>query len=210
MGQQAPADAVLERLEAEYPDAQYDLNYSNALELLVAAILSAQTRDDQVNAVTDDLFQRYLTAEDYATAPLDQLEQDLRPINFYRRKAKAIRNACRQLLDEHDGQVPDSLKALMQLPGVGRKTANAVLINAFDKAVGIVVDTHVIRLSRRLGFTASDDPEQIEADLKGHIPQDAWKRVTWLMKHHGRAVCTPKAPACSACVVEDLCPKVGV
>ncbi len=210
MGERAPAETVLARLEAEHPAAQYDLRYSNALELLVAAILSAQARDDQVNSVTEELFARYFTAEDYANASLEQLERDLQNVNFYRRKARAIRDACREILTEHDGQVPDNMDALTQLPGVGRKTANAILINAFDRAIGIVVDTHVMRLSQRLGFTASDHPDRIEADLKACIPEEAWKHVTWLMKYHGRAVCTPSQPACSDCVLGDVCPKIGV
>ncbi len=204
------AQQILERLKAQYPDAKYYLNFSNPLELLVAAILSAQARDEAVNAVTAELFQKYKTAEDYATAPLERLENDLRKINFYRNKARAIQAACRALVERHGGRVPDTMEALTKLPGVGRKTANAILANAFDKVEGIVVDTHVARLSRRLGLTAHDDPEGIERDLMALLPKSEWKRLPWLMKAHGRAVCTPRAPKCPRCVLNDLCSKVGV
>jgi len=190
------ARRILERLKAQYPDARYYLNFSNPLELLVAAILSAQARDEAVNAVTAELFQKYKTAEDYATAPPERLENDLRRINFYRNKARAIQAACRALVERHGGRVPDTMEALTKLPGVGRKTANAILANAFDKVEGIVVDTHVARLSRRLGLTDRDDPEGIERDLMALLPKSEWKRLPWLMKAHGRA--------------NDLCPKVGV
>ncbi len=204
------AQQVLARLQARYPDVKYYLNFSSPLELLVATILSAQARDEAVNAVTAQLFQKYKTAEDYAHAPLEQLEADLRKINFYRNKARAIQEACKALIEQHGGHVPDTMEELVKLPGIGRKTANAILANAFDKVEGIVVDTHVVRLSRRLGFTKEKDPEKIEQDLIQLLPKSEWKRLPWLMKAHGRAICTPKSPKCARCVVEDLCPKIGV
>lgn len=204
------AAAVVEELSAAYPNARYYLNFKSPLELVVAAILSAQTRDELVNAVTAELFQKYRAAEDYARAPLEQLENDIRRVNFGRRKAKAIQEACRIIAEEHEGRVPDTLEELTKLPGVGRKTANAILINAFGKVEGIVVDTHVIRLSKRLGFTKESDPDRIERDLKALIPKGEWKRITWLMKDHGRAVCTPRRPRCSECGVNPLCPQIGV
>ncbi len=204
------AQQILERLKAQYPDVQYYLRFSNPLELLVASILSAQARDEAVNAVTAELFQKYKTAEDYAHAPLEQLEADIRKINFYRNKARAIQEACKVLLEKYGGRVPDTMEELVKLPGIGRKTANAILANAFDKVEGIVVDTHVVRLSRRMGFTNEKDPEKIEQDLIQLFPKEEWKRLPWLMKAHGRAICTPKAPKCTRCVVEDLCPKIGV
>lgn len=204
------ASAIVDRLNDAYPNARYYLHFSSPLELVIAAILSAQTRDELVNSVTAELFQKYPAAESYATAPLEQLEEDLKRVNFRRRKAKSIQEACRTIAGEHQGRVPDTLAELTELAGIGRKTAHAILINAFDKVEGIVVDTHVIRLSKRLGFTNEDDPDRIEEDLKGLIPKGEWKRITWLMKDHGRAVCTPKSPKCSECVVNELCPQIGV
>jgi len=200
----------LARLKAAYPDARYYLRFDSPLELLVATILSAQARDERVNDVTARLFQKYKTAQDYADAPREQLEEDIKKINFYRNKAKAIQNACKMLVEHHDGKVPETLAELMKLPGIGRKTANAILTNAFGKVEGIVMDTHVIRLSRRMGLTREREPDKIERDLMGSIPEEAWKPLPWLMKEHGRAVCTPRRPKCDACVVGDLCPRVGV
>jgi len=204
------AQEILARLKAAYPHASYYLNFSNPLELLVATILSAQARDEAVNAVTSELFRKYKRAEDYADAPLEQLERDIKKINFYRNKARAIQAACKILAREYNGEVPDTMEELTKLPGIGRKTANAILTNAFDKVEGIVVDTHVIRLSKRMGFTSERDPEAIERDLMGLFPKGAWRSLPWLMKEHGRAVCTSKRPKCDSCAVGDLCPKVGV
>jgi endonuclease-3 len=156
------------------------------------------------------LFKKYKTAADYAHVPLSQLENDIKKINFYRHKAKAIQNACRILVEQYAGKVPNTLEELVKLPGIGRKTANAILVNAFNKVEGIVVDTHVIRLSQRLGFTKAKDPEKIEQDLMRLIPKPQWKRITWLMKDHGRAVCISRKPKCNECVVNELCPKIGV
>ncbi len=204
------AAEVLVRLKEAYPNARYYLNFRTPLELLVATILSAQARDERVNAVTETLFKKYKTAQDYANAPLEQLEEDIRQINFYRNKAKAIQGACKILVEQYDGQVPDAMEELVKLPGIGRKTANAILTNAFGKVEGVVVDTHVIRVSRRLGFTREKDPDKIERALMALLPKEEWKRVPWLMKEHGRAVCTPKNPKCGECVINELCPQVGV
>ncbi|MFQ6090826.1 MAG: endonuclease III [Candidatus Bipolaricaulia bacterium] len=201
---------ILETLEHEYPDVRYYLNFSNPLELLVAAILSAQCRDEVVNATTEKLFQKHKTAEDYATVLLEELEGYIRKIPFYRNKAKHIQEACQILVERYDGEVPQTAEELIRLPGIGRKTANAILINAFDKVEGIVVDTHVIRLARRMGLSQSKDPDKIERDLMEIIPRSGWKRLPWLFKAHGRAVCTAKRPKCGECILDELCPKVGV
>jgi endonuclease-3 len=208
--EQERAQHILEALEHEYPDVDYYLNFSNPLELLVAAILSAQCRDEVVNATTERLFAKYKTAEDYATVPLEELEQDIRNIPFYRNKAKNIQEACRILVERYDGAVPQTAEELIELPGIGRKTANAILINAFDKVEGIVVDTHVIRLAQRMGLSESKDPDKIERDLMMIVPRSSWKRLPWLFKAHGRAVCTAKRPKCAECVLDQLCPKVGI
>ncbi len=210
MTEKERASAILQRLKVAYPHAKYYLNFSNPLELLVAAILSAQARDELVNAVTAELFGKYQTASDYANAPLEQLESDIQRVNFYRNKAKAIQSACKILVEEYGGRVPDTLQGLVKLPGIGRKTANAILSHAFGRVEGIVVDTHVIRLSQRMGLTRERDPEKIERDLMALISKSEWPRLPWLMKDHGRAVCVPKKPKCTQCVVQALCPKVGV
>ncbi len=204
------AAAILEALERAYPDVHYYLNFSSPLELLVAAILSAQCRDEVVNATTAELFKRYKRAEDYAKAPLAELERDLAKIPFYRNKARNIQEACRILVERHGGEVPQTAEELMNLPGIGRKTANAILQNAFDKVEGIVVDTHVIRLAQRLGLSQSKDPDKIEQDLMAIFPKAAWKRLPWLLKAHGRAVCTAKGPKCAECDLRGVCPKVGL
>ena len=204
------AGRILEALEHEYPNVHYYLNFSNPLELLVAAILSAQCRDEVVNATTAELFKKYRRAEDYADAPPAELEKDISKIPFYRNKAKNIQEACRVLVERYDGEVPQTAEELMKLPGIGRKTANAILINAFDKVEGIVVDTHVGRLARRMGLSQNKDPEKIEQDLMEIVPRSGWKRLPWLFKAHGRAVCTAKRPKCGECVLDRLCPKVGI
>ncbi|MGQ9602282.1 MAG: endonuclease III [Candidatus Bipolaricaulia bacterium] len=204
------AGQILEALEEAYPDVHYYLDFSNPLELLVAAVLSAQCRDEVVNATTAELFKKYRRAEDYANAPLAELERALAKIPFYRNKAKNIQEACRVLVERYGGEVPQTAEELMNLPGIGRKTANAILQNAFDKVEGIVVDTHVIRLAQRLGLSQSKDPEKIEQDLMALFPRSAWKRLPWLFKAHGRAVCTAQRPRCSECGLSALCPKVGL
>lgn len=197
-------------LKKTYPDARYYLNFSTPLQLLVATILSAQVRDERVNAATPPLFTRYRSVEDFARADLQELIGMLPGISFPANKARHIREACRILSDRHGGEVPRSLDDLVTLPGIGRKTANAILINGFGIVEGIVVDTHVIRISYRLGWTRSSDPEEIERDLMAIIPKPDWARITWLLKSHGRAVCTGPVPFCSRCPLEAICPKRGV
>lgn len=204
------AGEALALLKRAYPHAKYYLTFSTPEELVVATILSAQCRDEVVNACTARLFKRYKTPRDFAAAPLPELEKGMSSITFFRNKAKAIKEACRIIAEKHHGKVPQDMKALTELPGIGRKTANAILQNAFDKVEGVIVDTHVIRLSQRLGFTKQKDPEKIEKDLMELFPKTDWKRLPWLMKEHGRAVCTAPVPKCRQCVLFRLCPKVGV
>lgn len=210
MGEHDRAGKIIQKLKVKYPNTRYYLNFSSPLELLAATILSAQARDELVNSVTPALFKKYKTAADYANAPLSQLENDIKRVNFFRNKAKSIQGACKLLVDQYGSRVPDTMEELVKLPGIGRKTANAILINAFGKIEGVVVDTHVIRLSQRLGFTREKAPEKIERDLMKLIPKAEWKRIPWLVKDHGRAICVPKKPKCSECVVNELCPKLGV
>ena len=198
---------ILAALAQAYPDATCSLHYSNPLELLVATILSAQCTDVLVNKVTADLFKTYRTAQDYAKADLAQLEKDLSRVNFYRNKAKSIQQACRTIAEEFGGKVPNTMEELVQLQGVARKTANVVLGNAFGIQAGIVVDTHVMRLSQRLGLTKQTDRDKIERDLMALVPKGAWTRFGHVMIRHGRAVCQAKAPRCAECPVgKTLCP----
>lgn len=204
------AAKVLAELKRLYPHAKYYLNFSNPLELLVAAILSAQVRDTLVNATTPELFRKYKTAQDYAEADLETLIREISPVTFPASKAKYIRQACKILVEKYRGKVPDTVEELVELPGIGRKTANAILINAFGKVEGIVVDTHVIRVAFRLGWTGSKNPEKIEEDMMKIIPREDWARVTWLLKDYGRAVCKAPVPECSRCALDPHCPKAGV
>jgi endonuclease-3 len=200
------ARALCEALPRVYPDAHCELNFSNPLELLLATILSAQCTDVQVNKVTPGLFKKYRTARDYAEADPAALEHDLRAIGLYRAKAKNIRACCGLLADEHDGKVPDTMDALVQLPGVGRKTANVVLGNAFGQNVGVVVDTHVARLSARLGLTRQTDPKKIEPVLMKLVPQKDWTLFSHWLIFHGRRRCKAIRPDCPNCEIKDLCP----
>jgi endonuclease-3 len=202
----ASASEVIARLKAEYPDARTELNWSNPLELLVATILSAQTTDVRVNQVTQSLFAKYRTADDYADAPPDELEEDIRPTGFYRNKARSLRGMARALVDEHGGEVPRTMPELVALPGVGRKTANVVLGNAFGIDEGIVVDTHVRRVSNRLGLSHSQDPLKIEQDLMKMVPEEDWTVFSHLLIFHGRRVCKARKPDCPNCVLNDICP----
>jgi len=197
---------IISRLKKAYPDAHCELNYSNPLQLLVATILSAQCTDKRVNLVTQSLFKKYPAARDFAQAPLGALEEDIKSTGFYRNKAKSIRAACRALVEKYGGQVPPSMEALVQLDGVGRKTANVVLGNAFGLAEGIVVDTHVARLSSRLGLTDNTAPEKIEADLQRLVPREDWTLLSHLLIWHGRRRCGARKPDCAGCEVKDLCP----
>jgi endonuclease III len=196
---------ILERLEKLHPDAKLALDFTNPLELLIALILAAQARDDLVNKITADLFKTYRTAADYVAAPLPKLQSEIGKINFYRNKAKSIHNCCTELVERFDGRVPDNLDDLVSLPGVGRKTANIVLGNAFgQQAIG--VDTHVMRLSQRLGFSKKTDPDKIEADLMEIVPQKKRVRFCHLMQYHGRRICVAQKPKCPDCVIRSLCP----
>ncbi len=206
MGDKAPVEETIARLRSEYPDATTALDWRNPLELLVATILSAQTTDVRVNAVTPNLFAKYPTAADYAAADPTELEEDIRPTGFFRNKAKSLRGMAGALVEDHGGEVPRTMGELVALPGVGRKTANVVLGNAFGIDEGVVVDTHVRRLSNRLGFTAENDPEKIEKDLMQAVPKRDWTVFSHLLILHGRSVCKARKPACEDCVVNDLCP----
>ncbi len=198
------AHKVTSKLLAHYPEPKLALHYSNALELLIAVILSAQCTDARVNEVTRHLFRQYRSAADFAAADSAALEDELRPTGFYRNKAKAVMGCCRKLVEEFAGKVPDTLEALVSLPGVGRKTANMVLGNAFGKP-GIAVDTHVLRVSKRLGLVVSDDPEEVERRLMELIPQAQWTVFSNAMILHGREICTAKAPKCLECVLYAEC-----
>jgi len=202
----ARALALCEVLPRIYPDAHCELNFSNPLELLIATILSAQCTDVQVNKVTPRLFQKYRSARDYAETDPVEFENDLRAIGLYRNKAKNIRACCRLLVDEHDGNVPANMEALVRLPGVGRKTANVVLGNAFGQNVGVVVDTHVARLSMRLGLTKEIDPKKIEPVLMKLVPQERWTLFSHWLIFHGRRRCKAQNPDCPGCELKDLCP----
>ena len=202
----APAPEVVARLKSEYPDARTELDWANPLELLVATILSTQTTDVQVNRVTQDLFAKYRTAEDYAESSLTELEEDIRPTGFFRNKARSLRGMASVLVDEHGGEVPRTMQELVALPGVGRKTANVVLGNAFGVDEGIVVDTHVRRVSNRLGLTEESDPEKIEQDLLQVVPREDWTIFSHLLILHGRRVCKARKPDCPNCVLNDICP----
>ncbi|MDP8945725.1 MAG: endonuclease III [Actinomycetota bacterium] len=202
----APASEVTARLKAEYPDARTELDWSNPLELLVATILSAQTTDVQVNRVTESLFSKYRTAEDYADSTPDELEEDIRPSGFYRNKARSLRGMASALVEEHGGEVPRTMSELVALPGVGRKTANVVLGNAFGTNEGIVVDTHVRRVSGRLGLTESQDPVKIEQDLMEVVPEEDRTIFSHLLILHGRRTCKARKPDCPNCILNDICP----
>jgi endonuclease-3 len=206
----ARAMQLVAGLRATYPDAHCELNFKNPLELLIATILSAQCTDKQVNIVTADLFRKYRTAADYAHAPAAEFENDIRRIGLYRAKAKNIQACCRALLEKHGGEVPRTMDELTALGGVGRKTANVVLGNAFNINVGVVVDTHVARLSNRLGLTRETTPEKIEAALQKLVPRDEWCLFSHLLIWHGRRRCAARLPDCPRCEVKELCPRMGV
>jgi endonuclease-3 len=197
---------IITLLKKAYPDARCSLNHANPLELLVATILSAQCTDERVNIVTVELFRKYRCPDDYVKAKASELEQDIRSTGFYRNKAKAIQGACAIIGEQHNGEVPDEMDALLALPGVARKTANVVLGNAFGITSGIVVDTHVARLSSRLGLTAEPQPEKIERDLTTLVPRRDWINFSHLLIAHGRQICKARAPLCGQCVLEPLCP----
>jgi endonuclease-3 len=200
---------IVDRLAAAHPDARIALRYDDPLELLVSVMLSAQTTDVNVNRVTETLFRKYRRPEDYLAVPQEELERDIFATGFYRQKAKALRGTMRVLIEEHDGEVPRDFDALLRLPGVARKTANVVSADRGDPH-GIVVDTHVRRLSQRLGLTRQEDPVKIERDLMRLVPRADWARLPHLLIWHGRRVCDARAPRCEACVLADLCPSSRV
>lgn len=197
---------IIELLEKVYPDAKTALNYSNPLELLVATILSAQCTDKRVNAVTKSLFKKYKTAEDYANANLGDLEEDVRPTGFYRNKARNIKKSGQILVEKFNSQVPETMDEMIELPGVARKTANIVLSNAYGVVEGIAVDTHVRRLSQRLGLTENKNTDKIERDLMDIVPKAQWEKITDLLIFHGRNVCMARKPKCGLCVLNKICP----
>ncbi len=209
-GKQAIASVVLEKLKLEYPDAHCELDYRNPFELLCATILSAQCTDVRVNMVTPHLFAKYADAQALSLAQLEDVEEIVRSTGFYRAKAKSLVGMANRLVDLHDGAVPRSIAELVPLPGVGRKTANVILGNAFDINEGVVVDTHVQRLARRLGLTREADPIGIEQELMPLFPRDDWALLSHLLIWHGRRVCFARKPLCEQCVVAAVCPSAGM
>jgi len=198
---------ILEILESEYSDIKgTSLHWRSHLDLLVATVLSAQSTDVKVNEVTETLFEKYRTAKDYATAPREELEEDIRSTGFYCQKAKWIQEACMALVEEHGGEVPRSMEELTELKGVGRKTANVVLQNAYGVVEGIAVDTHVMRLSKRLGLTEEKYRDKVERDLMNVVPRSKWSALNYLLIEHGRNVCTARKPNCEGCVISEHCP----
>src|SRR5438094_5254209 len=199
-------EKIIRLLKRAYPDARCALNHSNAFELLVATILSAQCTDERVNIVTADLFRKYRKPEDYFKVPETELQQDIRTTGFFRNKTKSIQGACKLLVEEFSGEVPKTMEELLRLPGVARKTANVVLGVAYGIAAGIVVDTHVTRVSRRLGLTKQTDAVKIENDLIELVPKKDWIIFSHLLIFHGRRICKARRPLCEECAVEKLCP----
>jgi endonuclease-3 len=200
------APVIIKRLQKAHPHATVALRASNPLEMLVATILSAQCTDERVNKVTETLFQKYRTPQDYLDVPEEELANDIRSTGFFNQKTRSIRGACRVIVDEFGGEVPGTMEELITLPGVARKTANIVLGNSFGTVVGIAVDTHVRRVSQRLGFTEHEDPDKIEQDLMRLIPKRQWFPFTYVLIDHGRTVCVARTPRCAECPVSDLCP----
>ncbi len=201
---------IMARLKEAYPDAHCELNHSNALELLIATILSAQCTDKRVNIVTADLFKEHRSATDYARADVGELEQAIKTTGFFRNKAKSIKTCCEAIVKKHNGQVPSSMEELTALGGVGRKTANVILGNAFNVNEGVVVDTHVARLSQRLGLTRQRAPEKIEQELMQLVPQPQWTMFSHWLIWHGRRRCYARKPDCPNCEIRFLCPRVGL
>lgn len=204
------ARKAVRRLKADYPDAECALVHRSPFELLIATILSAQCTDERVNLVTKDLFQQFPGPADYAAAPIGSIEKAIKSTGFFRNKAKSIQGCCEQLVEQHGGEVPRDLDALVELPGVGRKTANVVLGTAYGLPTGVVVDTHVGRISRRLGLTVEKDAVKVERDLMAMLPKKEWIDFSHRMIHHGRQVCQARKPKCDACSMEKFCPQIGV
>jgi endonuclease-3 len=207
---QAQAARVVRRLKADYPAATCALVNETPFELLVATILSAQCTDERVNLVTPELFRRWPTAAAMARAPIKSLEKAIQSTGFFRNKAKNIKAASQAIMERHNGEVPRDMDAMVALPGVGRKTANVVLGTAYGMATGIVVDTHVTRVSRRLGLTQHTDPVKIEQDLMQVVPKSEWVDFAHRMIHHGRQICTARKPKCPQCSMNPFCPKIGI
>jgi len=201
---------IIKRLKKEYPDAHCELTHTNAFELLVATILSAQCTDERVNIVTANLFRKYRKPQDYLEVAQEELELDIRPTGFFRNKAKSIQGASRKIIENFGGDIPQTMEELLTLNGVARKTANVVLGNAFGIASGVVVDTHVSRVSHRLGLTENVAPEKIEKDLTVLVPQKDWILFPHLLIAHGRKICQARKPKCAECVLNNICPKIGV
>jgi endonuclease-3 len=201
---------IIKRLKKAYPTAHCALNHSNAFELLIATILSAQCTDERVNIVTADLFRKYRSPNDFVNADLSELEKDIHSTGFFRNKAKSIQGASRRIIDEFGGKVPETMDDLLSLPGVARKTANVVLGNAFGIASGVVVDTHVGRLSQRLGLTKNENPAKIEKDLMELVPKKHWIMFPHWLIFHGRRVCQARKPRCRECVLANICPSYEV
>jgi endonuclease III len=206
----ARTQKIISMLERVYPDAHCELNFSNPLQLLVATILSAQCTDKRVNLVTAELFKKYRSANDFADAPLAEIEEAIKSTGFFRNKAKNIQACCRALVEKFGGEVPRTMDELHALAGVGRKTANVVLGNAFDINVGVVVDTHVTRLSNRLGLAKGADAVKLEQELMKLVPQDDWARFSHWLIWHGRRRCDARKPDCANCEIQNLCPQIGV
>ena len=209
-GSPEQVQAIIAELRRRYPNAKISLNFSNPLELLIATQLSAQCTDERVNIVTQDLFRKYRSVEDYATVGQEELEQDIRPTGFYRNKAKNIRAAAQLIITNFGGEVPNSMADLLTLPGVARKTANVVLGNAFGIVEGFVVDTHIGRLARRFGWTSNEDPVKVEQDLMKIIPQNDWLDLSHMLIYHGRAICLARKPLCDDCPLNKLCPSAFI
>ena len=201
---------IIAGLQKAYPDAHCELDHSNALELLIATILSAQCTDKRVNIVTPQLFKKYRTAQGFANARLTELEEEIKTTGFYRNKAKSITKATKNIIEKHGGKVPNTMEELIALGGVGRKTANVVLGNAFGINTGVVVDTHVARLSQRLGLTKETDPVKIEVTLMNLVPQDQWTMFSHWLIWHGRRRCYARSPDCPNCEIKSVCPRIGV
>lgn len=197
---------IISILERKYPVPKTALNYSNPLQILVATILSAQCTDKRVNTVTEKLFRKYHTARDYASADVEEFQEEIKSTGFYKNKARNIINTCKILAEEYDGKVPDKMGELVKLPGVARKTANVVLQMGYGVVEGIVVDTHVMRLSGRLGLSKERDPAKIEKDLMDIVPRGGWMSVSFILVFHGRETCTARKPKCGECVINKLCP----
>jgi len=196
---------IIKRLKKAYPDAKIALNFKNPLQLLVATILSAQCTDERVNEVTKDLFKKYKTAKDFAEADLDELAEDIKSTGFYRQKAQYIKECCKILVEKYNGKVPKTMEELLELPGVARKTANIVLANAYGIVEGIPVDTHVRKVSQRLGIVSSKQPEKMEKELMEVIPKKDWFIFPYLVQAHGRKICLGRKPKCKECILNDLC-----